>query len=136
MTKKKFEVKVRQLVDEIQENRETFFRVSIINIEPIENKRNQGEALIQILLHSGGMNMCAVAPVYYFTSTSRREEQLNRNVLTENKEVVKLINGFYRALPEEVRKETKYPDVIVNQIANKIIELYKDCKKEFCAEVI
>lgn len=136
MTKKKFEAMVRKNVNEIQESELAFFRVSIIDLELVENKRNQGEALVQIVLDANTKNMCAVTPLYYFTSTSRKEEQLNRKVLIENADTLKLIKAFYSHLSKEVKNRDNYPEVAFNQIANKIIELYKESKQEFMMEAI
>lgn len=135
MTTRRIENKVKKAVESIQQEGEVCFKLSIINIDPVEKKEYQGEALVQIVLNDRGNSRVAVPTFLYFKKTGKKEEVDNREFLYSNKDVRKVVYNFKKEVPDEIKEEAGC-EVVDTAIINLIIKLYKEQKREYKGELV
>lgn len=135
MTTRRIENKVKKVVESIQQEGEVCFKLAIINIDPVEKKEYQGEAMVQVVLNDRGNSKVAVPTFLYFKKTGKKEEVENRDVLYSDKTVRKLVYTFKKEVPEDIKDEAGC-DIVDTAIINLIIKLYKEKKREYKGEGI
>ncbi|WP_133155033.1 hypothetical protein [Billgrantia endophytica] len=136
MTKRKFENKVKKEVEAIHLNEVAFFNLNILDIEPIESCNNDGEAMVQINLHTGNSVQSSILTLLYSKKVSKKEEKLNVGIFLESQSVSRLIKTFRSFLSSDVVSNKDYADVVDTTIAKHLLALYKDKKKEYTANPI
>jgi hypothetical protein len=131
MTKRKFEIKVKKEIEGIISEEIANFNLNIINIEPVIDCDNDGEALVQLNLQKGNMVKTSTATLLYSKKVSKKEDNLNTSIFLDNKSVYKLIKDFKGSLSSEVVKNKEYPEVVDNTIVKLLLAIYKKRKKEY-----
>jgi hypothetical protein len=135
MTTRRIESKVKKIVEGIQQEGEVSFKLAIINIDDVENKDHQGEALVQVVLNNRGNSRIAVPTFLYYKKTGKKEEVENKDFIYQNKDVRKLVYIFKKEVPEEIKQEAGC-EVVDMAIISLIIKLYKEKKRDYKREVL